>query len=162
MWPFKRKPKEVRLTDEERAAVDREWRLFISAMPKEDGPGEWYAPKEIVDAMRKTIASDALLTLADRYLMETTGSLANKAEQTRLYEKAGAAAIKAVAIDAHPLNYYKAGNILEVVNKPEDARLLFKEFLRAAPQLLQESEGNFKTVVQNALDDMSARQISRE
>jgi len=160
MWPFNKQSKnEIRLTDEEKEAVDREWKMFMSAAPKEEGAGEWYAPKEVVDVLQRTMASQALLDLAKRYLMETEGSLADKANQSILFEKAAAAAVKAVAIDSDPLNLYKAGEIFEKVNKIEEARTFFRNFLALAPKLLKEKDENYKWVVQHAIDDIKSKNI---
>jgi hypothetical protein len=91
--------------------------------------------------------------------METEGSLADKANQSVLFEKAAAAAVKAVAIDSDPLNLYKAGEIFEKVNKIEEARTFFRNFLALAPKLLEEKDGNYKWVVQHAVDDIKSKNI---
>lgn len=160
MWPFNKQSKnEIRLTDEEREAIDREWKMFMSAAPKEEGAGEWYAPKEVVEVLQKTFASQALVDLAKRYLMETEGSLSDKANQPALFEKAASSALKAVAIDSDPLNLYKAGCILEKVNRIEEAKTFFRNFLASAPKLLEEKDENYKWVVQHAIDDIKSKRI---
>lgn len=157
MWPFTRKQKEIRLTTEEHTAVEDAWKLFMAAAPKGEGQGQWYAPKEVVDAMQKTIASGALLSLAERYLMQTRGSLAENKEEAELREKAAAAAMKAAAIDPDPLNLYKAGSILERVNRTDDAQTFFRAFASVAPEVLEKATGNYKVVVQNAIEDLQKK-----
>lgn len=131
-------------------------------MPKEKETGEWYAPKEVVKVMQKTLASEALINLAEDYLRKARGSSiaeTTEADKNILFEKATTAAMKAVAIDTHPLNFYKAGVILEKTNKIDQAKIFFRTFLIAAPNLISEGGENFKVVVQNAINDVKSKSI---
>ena len=91
------------------------------------------SPEELVKIMHKTIASQALFSLAEEYLnrirFPSSIQRITIVQKKELFEKAIASALKAASIDPDPLNTYKAGTVLERAGKIDDAKAYYPVIL---------------------------------
>jgi hypothetical protein len=134
MWPFSKKDSvdspgrgmvpigPVVLTDEEH----EECQAFVcSVIGQKSSEGNWYMKKELVEPFKRSLIAQCMMGRAERFAI-----FASSPGKEDYIEKACVAAAKAVGMYPLSMNLYDFACILHKVGKHEEAKMVFKEFLR--------------------------------
>ena len=109
----------VELTDDER----HECEAMIRSLTQAEDGGHWMIRNDVADSFERSIVALCLIERAKRFLAMATS-------QQEFAEEACRAAAKAASVYPLSIYFYDFACILQQLQKDEEAKLMFKEFLR--------------------------------
>jgi hypothetical protein len=151
-WPFRNEKMvplaPVELTEDER----QECETYIRSVTKAEG-GHYAVRKDVADSFQRSLIAVCLLGRAERFLVSADS-------HPESVEGACRAGAKACATYPLSINFYDFACILERLQKQEEAREIFKEFLRRRD--LEVSPDPVQQIMLNERDVASAVRYARQ